>query len=186
MQDNRKTKREFGAKKEKKEFESSLLGLARVIRMTAGGRRFRFRAVMVMGNKKGKIGLGVAKGKDVAQAVEKATLKAKKNLIEIPIKEETIAHRVEAKFGAARILLKPQAKGRGLVAGGTVRVICTLAGIKNISSKVIGKTRNKINNAKATLMALEKLKPENLPASRSDEQQTVNNEQQTVNNEQSL
>ena len=126
-------------------------------RVTAGGRRFRFRAVVVVGNGMGKIGIGVAKGADVAQAVEKATKTAKKHIIEIPIVNETIAHPIEAKSGAARVLLKPQAKGRGLVAGGTVRVICALAGIKNISSKVIGRTRNKLNNARATIAALEQL-----------------------------
>jgi len=145
--------------KKQEEFESKLLDLARVTRVTAGGRRFRFRAGMVIGDKKGRVGFGVAKGKDVAQAVEKATGVAKKNLIKVPITdEETILYQVEAKFGAARVMLKPQRKGRGLVAGGTVRVICTLAGIKNVSSKIIGKTGNKINNAKATIEALKKLK----------------------------
>lgn len=140
------------------EFESKLLDLARVVRMTAGGRRFRFRAVVIVGNKMRKVGLGVAKGKDVAQAIEKATRLAKKNMIVVPTVNETISHQVEAKFGAAKILLKPQRKGRGLVAGGTVRVICTLAGIKNISSKIIGRTGNKLNNARATIQALKELK----------------------------
>lgn len=142
----------------KDEFDSKLLDLARVMRMTAGGRRFRFRAAVVVGDKKGKIGFGIAKGADVAQAVEKATRLAKKDIIVVPIIEETIPHPVEAKFGAARIMLKPQRKGRGLVAGGTVRIICTLAGIRNISSKKIGKTANKVNNAKATIKALKQLK----------------------------
>lgn len=142
----------------KEDFESRLLDLARVTRVAAGGRRFRFRAVIVLGNKSGKIGVGVAKGVDVAAAVEKATRLAKKNLIEIPIIEGTIPHEVSAKFKAAKILLKPQKKGRGIVAGGTVRVICNLAGIKNISSKVLGRTGNKLNNALATIKALSKLK----------------------------
>ncbi|MDD2732210.1 MAG: 30S ribosomal protein S5 [Candidatus Pacebacteria bacterium] len=142
----------------KSEFDSKLLDLARVARMTAGGRRFRFRATVIIGNKKGKVGLGVAKGKDVSQAVEKATRAAHKSLINVFIKDETIPHQTEARFGAANIVLKPQRKGRGLVAGGTVRVICTLAGIKNISSKVLGRTGNKINNAKATIEALKKIK----------------------------
>ncbi len=146
-------------KEEKKdEFESKLLDLARVTRVSAGGRRFRFRTVVIVGNKQGKVGVGVAKGIDVAQAVEKATRLAKKNLIEVPIVKDTIPHQVDSKFGAARILLKPQRKGRGLVAGGTVRVICNLAGIKNISSKVLGRTSNKLNNAMATISALRKLK----------------------------
>ena len=142
------------------EFESKLLDLARVVRVTAGGRRFRFRAVVVVGDKQGKVGVGVAKGLDVAQAIEKATKLAKKNLITIPIVRDTIPHDVSAKYSSARVLLKPQRKGRGLVAGGTVRVICTLAGIKNISSKTLGRTRNKLNNARATIKALKDLKSE--------------------------
>lgn len=141
-----------------KEFESKLLDLARVTRVTAGGKHLRFRAVIVVGNKNGKVGVGVAKGRDVPQAIEKATKLAKKKIIEVPIVEDTIPHEVSAKFGAAKVLLKPQRKGRGLVAGGTVRIICTMVGIKNISSKVLGATSNKINNARATLEALKKLK----------------------------
>jgi len=154
----KQTKEKLPEVKKKDEFESKLLDLARVTRMTAGGRRFRFRAGIVIGDKRGQVGFGVAKGKDVAQAVEKATRTARKNLIRVPIVKDSIPHEVEAKFGAAEILLKPQKQGRGLVAGGTVRVICTLAGIKNISSKVLGRTGNKINNAKATITALKKLK----------------------------
>jgi small subunit ribosomal protein S5 len=144
--------------KEKEEFESKLLGLARVSRMTAGGRRFRFRAVMIVGDQKGRVGIGIAKGKDVAQAIEKATRLARKYLIEIPIEKNTIPYEVEAKFGASRVLLKPQREGRGLVAGGAVRVICQLAGIQNISAKLLGRSRNKLNSARATILALSKLK----------------------------
>jgi len=140
------------------EFESKLLDLARVTRVTAGGKRLRFRAVMVVGDKAGRVGIGVAKGKDVAQAIEKAIRAAKKNLIFIPLVKGTIAHAVEAKYNAAKVILKPQKEGRGLVAGGTVRIICNLAGIKNISSKILGRTRNKLNNARATILALQKLK----------------------------
>jgi small subunit ribosomal protein S5 len=144
--------------KTKEEFESKLLDLARVTRVTAGGKQLRFRAVVVVGNKAGEVGVGVAKGKDVAQAVEKATRLAKKNVIEVPIFEDTIPHEVEAKYGPAQVLLRPQRKGRGLVAGGTVRVICHLAGIKNVSSKLLSRSRNKINIARATIKALRALK----------------------------
>jgi len=147
-----------GSDEIKSEFDSKLLDLARVTRVAAGGRRFRFRAVVVIGNKQGKVGLGVAKGLDLAQSVDKATRLAKKNLIEIPIINGTIPHEVSAKFGAAKVLLLPKRKGRGLVAGGTVRVICNLAGIKNISSKILGTTRNKLNNARATMEAFKNLK----------------------------
>jgi len=154
-----KSQKNYYAPAEKRdEFESKLLDLARVTRVAAGGRRFRFRAVMVAGNKAGKVGVGVAKGTDVVQAIEKATRMAKKNLITVPIVKDTIPHEISAKFGPARILLRPQKKGRGLVAGGTVRVICNLAGIKNVSSKILSKTGNKLNNAKATIEALKKLK----------------------------
>ncbi len=144
--------------KTKDEFESKLLDLARVTRVTAGGKKLRFRAVVVVGNKTGKVGVGAAKGRDVAQAIEKAARIAKKNLIEVPIFKETIPHEIEAKYGPARVLLRPQAIGRGLVAGGVVRVICQLAGIKNISSKLLSRSRNKINIARATITALQKLK----------------------------
>lgn len=142
----------------KEEFESKLLDLARVVHVRAGGKKLRFRAVIVTGNKAGKVGVGVASGLDVAQAIEKATFQAKKNIIEVPIVNETIPHQVTFKYGPARVLLKPQRKGRGLVAGGTVRIICLLAGIKNISSKILGRTGNKLNNARATILALKKLK----------------------------
>ncbi len=143
------------------EFDSKLLDLARVTRVTAGGKRLRFRAVMAVGNKKGKVGIGVDKGKDVAQAIEKATRVAKKNLITVAVVEDTIPHKIEAKFGSARVLLKPQRKGRGLVAGSVVRTVCDLVGIKNISSKILSRSKNKLNNARATILALKKLKSEN-------------------------
>ena len=150
--------RKFEKDKPSDGFESKLLELARIAHTRAGGRKMRFRAVIVSGDKKGKIGLGIAKGTDVQLAIEKATRLSKKYLIEVPIVAETIPHEVEAKVGAARVLLRPQRKGRGLVAGGTVRVVCSLAGIRNISSKILSRTGNKINNARATIEALKKLK----------------------------
>ncbi len=140
------------------DFVSEFLEVRRVTKVTTGGKKLRFRGIVVIGDKKGKVGLGVAKGKDVAQAIEKAEASARKNIIDVPIVEGTIPHEVMAKFGAAVILLRPQRKGRGLVAGGTVRVICQLAGIKNISSKTLGTTRNKLNNARATLRAIKQLR----------------------------
>lgn len=145
-------------KTEKSEFEQKLLDVARVTRVVAGGRRFRFRVVVVVGNKNGKVGVGVAKGQDVTLAVEKAVVQAKKNLISVPIKSGTIPFEVEAKYGAAKVLLKPTPIGKGLVAGGVVRVICDLVGIKNISAKILSKSGNKLNNARATIEALKKLK----------------------------
>ncbi|RLC34750.1 MAG: 30S ribosomal protein S5 [Candidatus Nealsonbacteria bacterium] len=158
IQDKPKTKERFRRERPKDEFESKLLDLARVAHTRAGGRKMRFRALVVTGDQKGKVGIGIAKGGDVSLAIEKATRLSKKNLIEVPIGEDTIPHEVSAKVGAARVILRPQRKGRGLVAGGTVRTVCTLAGIKNISSKILGRTGNKINNARATIEALKKLK----------------------------
>lgn len=149
----------YRQKEEKKdEFESKLLDLARIAHTRAGGRKMRFRALIIAGDKMGKVGMGLSKGGDVALAIEKATRLSKKNLIEIPIAGNTIPHEVSAKVGAARIILRPQRKGRGLVAGGTVRTICALAGIKDISSKILSRTGNKVNNARATIEALKKLK----------------------------
>jgi len=148
----------FGKDRPKDDFQTKLLDLARVTRVTGGGKRMSFRAVVVAGDKKGKVGIGIDKGKDVSQAIEKATRRAKKDLLSVVIVDGTIPHEVEAKYGPAVILLKPQKKGRGLVAGGAVRTICDLAGIKNISSKILSGSKNKLNNARATMEALKKLK----------------------------
>lgn len=138
------------------EFEQKLLEVSRVIRVVAGGRRLRFRVCLVLGDRKGRVGLGIAKANDVARAVEKAKAKAKKNLIQAPITNQTIPHRIEKKFKAAKILLKPASPGTGIIAGGPIRAVVELAGIKNISSKMLG-SKNKINNAKATILALKEL-----------------------------
>jgi small subunit ribosomal protein S5 len=152
----KKTFRKSAGREFKKDddFDSKLLDLARVTRVTGGGKKLSFRATVVVGDKKGRIGVGISKGLDVSQSIDKATRAAKRNLIKVPIIDGTIPHEVTAKFGAARILLRPQRKGRGLVAGGTVRAICDLVGIKDISSKVLSKTKNKLNNARATIIAL--------------------------------
>ncbi len=144
--------------KEKSEYDQKVLDVARVTRVVAGGRRFRFRTTVAIGNRNGKIGIGIAKSTDVSAAVEKAVASAKKNLIIVPIKDRTIPHEVYAKFSSAQVLLKPAKQGKGLVAGGVTRVICDLVGIENISAKVIGRTTNKLNNAIATVEALKKLK----------------------------
>jgi len=151
----------FGRREEvsrKDDLDSKLLDLARVSHTRAGGRRLRFRAIVISGNRAGKVGLGVASGLDVAQAVEKATAQSKKNIITVPMVGQTISHEVIAKVGPAQVVIKPQRKGRGLIAGGVVRLICQLAGIKDISSKLLGTTKNKLNNARATFKAFESLK----------------------------
>lgn len=149
---------ERSIKKEKRDYDSRVLDIARVTRVVAGGRRFRFRAVVAVGDKKSKVGVGVAKGSDVAQSIDKATRQAKKNFETIKITKGAIAHRVEAKYGAAKIMLRPAKPGRGIVAGGATRVICELAGINDIVAKTISKSTNKLNNARATIAALQKLK----------------------------
>lgn len=151
--------KDYRKKEEQKdEFESKLLDLSRIAHTRAGGRKMRFRALVIIGDKAGRVGIGLSKGGDVALAIEKATRLSRKHLIKIPTIGNTIPHEVSAKVGAAKIILRPQRKGRGLVAGGTVRTICHLAGIKDISSKILSRTGNKINNARATIEALKKLK----------------------------
>lgn len=145
--------------REKSEFEQGVLDVRRTARVVAGGRRFSFRATVVVGNRNGKVGLGVGKGADVSSAIDKAVYQAKKNIIIVPLTEErSIPQEVNSKFSASRVLLKPAREGRGLVAGGPVRIIADLVGIKNLTSKILGRTVNKLNNAKATMEALSRLK----------------------------
>ena len=139
-------------------FDSKVIDIARVTRVAAGGKHMSFRAVVVGGDKAGHVGIGIGKGLDVAQAVDKATKHMRKNLVTVPTSNDTIPHEVYAKFGPSEVILKPQQKGRGLVAGGAVRTICDLAGIKNVSSKILSGSKNKLNNARATMEALKKLK----------------------------
>ncbi|HEY4498283.1 MAG TPA: 30S ribosomal protein S5 [Candidatus Paceibacterota bacterium] len=141
----------------KEEFEEQVIDLRRVTRVTAGGKRFRFRATVVIGDKKGRVGVGVAKGADVQQAVEKAKTQAKKNLISLKMKDNTIPHQVEAKFSAARVLIKPAKPGHGLMAGGAARVVLKLAGVQDVTAKIMGRTKNKLTNALATIEALKQL-----------------------------
>lgn len=149
-------------KDRKDDMDSKLLDLSRVSHTRAGGRRLRFRAIVISGNKAGKVGLGVASGLDVAQAVEKATIQSKKNMTIVPVVNGTISHETIAKVGPAEVMIKPQRKGRGLMAGGVVRLICQLAGIKDISSKMLGTTKNKLNNARATMKAFDYLRMQSL------------------------
>lgn len=153
----RKFNPEFG--REKSEFDQKVLDIRRTARVVAGGRRFSFRATVVVGNRNGKVGLGVGKGSDVSGAVEKAVYQAKKQMIIVPLNDKrTIPHVVWAKFSAARVIFKPAKEGRGLVVGGPVRIIADLAGIKNLTGKILSRTANKLNNARATMEAFKKLK----------------------------
>lgn len=134
------------------EFHEEVLAVDRVTRVVAGGRRLRFRATVIIGNKKGKVGLGIGKANEVMIAIEKAIAKAKKSLIIVPIVNDTITEQFSHKFKSAKILLMPAGKGTGIIAGGAIRKIAELAGITNLLSKSLG-TTNKINNAKATMEA---------------------------------
>lgn len=143
----------------KKEFQEKTIEIRRVTRVVAGGKRFSFRAAVAVGDLKGQVGFGVAKGLDVAQAIQKAGAQARKNLITIPLKDNrTILYNVEGKYGAAKVRLKPTKPNHGLIAGGAARTILELAGIQDISAKILGRTTNKINNARATLKALASFK----------------------------
>ncbi|MFO0764902.1 MAG: 30S ribosomal protein S5 [Patescibacteria group bacterium] len=142
------------------DYEEKNVEVARVTRVTKGGKRMRFRVLSVIGNRKGRTGFGLAKGVDVAAASNKASTQARKSLITVPLVNETIPHEVTAKFGAAVVLLKPAPKGSGVKAGGAVRIVLELAGVPNVVSKILGSS-NKTNNVKATFAALRKLR---LPA----------------------
>ncbi len=143
---------------EEKQFDERVVNIDRVARVVKGGRRFRFRALVVVGDKKGKVGIGIAKGADVTTAVAKAVDVAKKNFIKVNLYKGTLPHETEAKVGGAKILIKPAAAGTGLIAGGTVRTVLEVAGVSNVLSKSLGSS-NKINTAYATIEALQSLVP---------------------------
>ncbi len=151
-------RRGFDRSIKKDDFKEKVLDMRRVTRVVAGGKRFRFRATLVIGDEKGSVAVGVGKGLDVQSAVGKAKADAKKNIIKINLKDRTIAHEVQAKFSAANVLLKPAVQGHGLKAGGAVRTVLSLAGIKDITAKCLGRTPNKLTNAMATVEALKKLR----------------------------
>lgn len=141
-----------GEKKEPSEFEERVIEVRRVARTVKGGRRIRFRALVVIGNKKGKVGMGIAKANDVAEAVKKAVSQAKKNIFVVPIIDGTIPYETTAKFGSAVVMLRPATSGTSIVAGGAIRAVAELAGIENLLSKMLGSS-NKVNNIVATLNA---------------------------------
>lgn len=141
----------------KKDVQSKVVEITRVTRVVAGGKRMRFRALVVVGDRKGRVGIGVKKGSDVAEAVAKATTEARKRMVSVAIVGDTIPHRVQIKYKAAKVLLKPARPGSGIIAGGPVRAVVDMAGIRNISSKMLGSS-NKISNVRAAFEALCSLK----------------------------
>lgn len=155
---------------EPKQFEELVINIDRVARVVKGGRRFRFKALVVVGDRKTKVGVGVAKGADVQTAIAKATDVAKKHMITVPVINETIPHDAEVKVSGAQVLIKPAAPGTGIIAGGVVRSIIGVTGIRNMLSKSLGST-NKVNIAYATIDALQSLVPKdqwlNAPAKKA-------------------
>ncbi len=143
---------------EEKQFDERVVHIDRVARVVKGGRRFRFRALVVVGDRRNRVGVGSAKGADVTAAVTKATEIAKKHFISVPVHNGTIPHEVQSKVSGARILIIPAAPGTGLIAGGTVRTVLEVAGVSNVLSKSLGSS-NKTNAAYATIAALESLVP---------------------------
>jgi len=141
----------------KEEFEEAIVKIGRVTKVVKGGRRFRFTALVVVGNKKGIVGFGTGKAKEVPDAIKKAIDNAFKNLIQIKLHGSTIAHDIEHKYNASKIILKPASEGTGLIAGGAARPVLELAGIKDIIAKSLG-SNNPNNLVQATVEALKRIK----------------------------
>jgi small subunit ribosomal protein S5 len=147
----------------KPEFDQKIIDIRRVARVVAGGRRFSFSVSMIVGNRKGQVGVGLGKGSDTQLAIDKAMRDAKKHLIKIPFtKTFSIPHEVSAKYSSARVMIMP-AKGKGMVAGGPVRTILELAGVKDVSAKIVSGSKNRLNNAQAAVKALSQLKARKAP-----------------------
>ena len=143
--------------REPKEFEEKVIAIDRVTRVVKGGRRFRFRSTVVVGDKNGRVGVGVGKGGEVQSSIAKAVAKAKRDMITVPLSNRTIPHEVEVRFSGARVLLKPASEGTGVIAGGAVRNVVEVAGIHDLLSKSLGSS-NKVNTAYATVEALKQLR----------------------------
>ena len=139
-----------------KEFEETVIEIRRISKKTKGGNTIRFSALVVVGDKKGKVGVGLSKAPDVSNAIRKSIDSASKRMIKIPLRGTTIPYSVEEKFSAAKVVLKPAPPGSGIIAGGPVRVVLEAAGVRDAVGKVLG-TSNKISNVYATLKALEKI-----------------------------
>ncbi|HSW78509.1 MAG TPA: 30S ribosomal protein S5 [Candidatus Babeliales bacterium] len=144
--------------REEKQFDERVIYVNRVARVVKGGRRFRFQALVVAGDHKGKVGIGVSKGADVTAAINKATDVAKKNMVSVSIYHGTLTHDVQGKIGGAKVLIMPAAPGTGLIAGGVVRTVLEVTGIENALSKSLGSS-NRINMAYATIAALQAMQP---------------------------
>ncbi len=146
-------RRREGGPREEREFDQKVIEVSRVTRVVKGGKRMRFRSLVVIGDHKGRVGVGLRKGLDVPESVSKAVAAAKKNMIEVKLNEGTIPHEVKEKYKASIVFLKPASAGTGVIAGGAVRQLLDLAGVKNVLSKMYG-SRNKVNTLMATYNAL--------------------------------
>ncbi len=140
-----------------REFSETVVQINRVSKKTKGGNQMRFASLVVVGDRKGKVGVGLAKAKDVRSAIQKAVAAAKRRMIQVPIKGTTIPHEINIKYGAAKILLKPAPAGSGIIAGGPIRVVMEAAGVHDVSGKILG-TKNKITNVYATMKAIERFR----------------------------
>lgn len=146
----------MGGQREQREFDQKVIEIKRVTRVVKGGKRMRFRALVVIGDRKGKVGVGLRKGLDVPESVGKAVNAARKNMIEVKLKDGTIPHETKVKYKASVVFLKPASAGTGVIAGGAVRSLLELAGVKNVLSKMYG-SRNKVNSLLAAFEALNTL-----------------------------
>ena len=145
--------------REEKKYDERVINIDRVARVVKGGRRFRFRALVVVGDHKGSVGIGVAKGADVTTAITKAADVAKKEMVKVTLYKHTIPHEVEAKVSGANVLIKPASPGTGIIAGGAVRAVLEVVGVSDVLSKSLGSS-NKVNIAYAVVAALQQLAPQ--------------------------
>lgn len=153
-------------KEQNKEYIEKVIQIDRISRTVKGGRRIRFRALVVVGNMAGRVGIGIAKAQEVVSAISKAIAIANKNMIDVDIKNETVPHELRIKLGSSIIFLKPASKGTSIIAGGSVRAVLELAGIKNVVAKILGSS-NKINNVQAAFEALKYFKKTKLSENRN-------------------
>lgn len=157
MEKRRRQSKPEGEGKERSEFDQKVVEVKRVTRVTGGGKRMRFRALVVIGDHKGKVGMGLKKGNDFSESVNKAATAAKKNMITLPLTDDTIPHEMKIKYKSSSLMLRPARPGTGVIAGGAIRQVFDLAGVKNVVSKMLG-SNNKVNNIKAVFEAFRQMK----------------------------